>query len=83
MDVHEIRMRNYKTLLLQFRQRDDQAGEPERGMPIDVLTLIADGVGSEYVFAALVAAVAMRGDPGELRLVADMLRALSIRKDPA
>lgn len=32
VDVQEIRFRNYKTLLVQFRQRDDQRGEPERGI---------------------------------------------------
>ena len=32
MEISEIRMRNYKSLLLMFRDRPDQAGLPEHGL---------------------------------------------------
>jgi hypothetical protein len=32
MDVNEIRLRNYKTLMQQFRTRELDRGEPERGL---------------------------------------------------
>lgn len=32
MDVNEIRMRNYKALMLQFRNKELDRGEPERGL---------------------------------------------------
>jgi hypothetical protein len=32
LDVEEIRLRNYKVLLRQFREREEEKGEPERGV---------------------------------------------------
>lgn len=32
MDINEIRLRNYKTLMQQFRNRELDKGEPERGL---------------------------------------------------
>lgn len=32
MDVNEVRLRNYKTLMQQFRNKELERGEPERGV---------------------------------------------------
>ena len=47
MEISEIRMRNYKSLLLMFRDRPDQAGLPEHGL----FTRFADkaGVSARYL----------------------------------
>jgi hypothetical protein len=53
--------------------------EAVKGLDFDLTPLLLDGIGAEYLFAAMASAVAMRGDPEELQVVESMLRSLSIK----